>query len=42
MDEHQQQVVVDFLSEHWAQFESHCEERGEDPQEIYENLGGED
>lgn len=30
-----------FLEEHWSLWESHCEQRGEDAQAMYEAIGGE-
>lgn len=35
-------MALDFIAETWALFEKFCEERGDDPDEIYKNLGGED
>lgn len=35
-------VLLSFIGEHWAQFESHCENHGEDAQVVYEELGGEE
>lgn len=37
-----QQLAVDFIAEHWARFVQFCEERGEDPQKVYEKIGGKD
>lgn len=42
MNEFELKVVTDFLAAHWAAFESHCEDHGEDAQALYESLGGED
>lgn len=43
MDEDQMLLLRDFLAEHWSLWESHCEIRNEDPNEIYvEVLGGDE
>ena len=34
--------VNEFLAENWSQWEAFCEQNGDDPQEIFEELGGED
>ena len=34
LTEDQARVIDSFLSEHWAAFESHCDERGENAKEI--------
>ncbi|AWN06212.1 hypothetical protein [Erwinia phage phiEaP8] len=41
MDEHQQQVLRDFLAEYWDRWEEHAFQNNESGQEIYELLGGE-
>lgn len=35
-------LVREFIAEHWDKFTEHCDERGEDPQFIYEQIGGEE
>ena len=35
MDEDQMLSLREFLGQHWALWEDHCEQRGEDPNEIY-------
>lgn len=43
MDEEQMRLLREFIGEHWSLWESHCEQHGEDPNEIYVVvLGGED
>lgn len=43
MSEDQKLSLQTFLAEHWSEWEYHCEERGEDPNDIYINeLGGEE
>lgn len=43
MDEDQITLLREFLSEHWALWESHCEVRNEDPNSVYvEVLGGDE
>lgn len=34
--------VAEFLAENWSKWESFCENHGDNPQEIYEEIGGED
>lgn len=34
--------IAEFLSENWSKWESFCEKNGDDPQEIYEEIGGEE
>lgn len=34
-------VMRAFLEEHWSLWEDHCESQGEDPQLMYEAIGGE-
>lgn len=34
--------IREFLSENWAAWEAQCDQNGDDAQEIYEQLGGED
>ncbi|AZV02054.1 hypothetical protein [Pectobacterium phage Wc4-1] len=40
-DEDAKHLVVLFLEEHWAAWESHCEQRGEDAEGVFVQLGGE-
>ena len=43
MNEDQMLSLREFLGQHWALWEDHCEQRGEDPNEIYVVvLGGEE
>lgn len=42
MEEWYKNLLIIFLSENWALFERFCEEHGEDPNDIYHDLGGED
>lgn len=43
MDEDQINSLREFLGQYWSLWEMHCEQRGEDPNEIYvEVLGGEE
>lgn len=42
MEEWYKNLLIMFLSENWALFERFCEERGEVPNDIYHDLGGED
>lgn len=42
MEEWYKNLLIMFLSENWALFERFCEEYGEDPNDIYHDLGGED
>lgn len=41
MNEDEKKALVSFLGEYWSLFEVHCHECGEDPNSIYESLGGE-
>lgn len=41
MDEEEEKVLVNFISEHWSAFEAVCEEHGLDADAIYLKLGGE-
>lgn len=34
--------LTEFLSENWSKWESFCEQHGDDAQEIYEVIGGEE
>ncbi|MEI7177089.1 hypothetical protein [Pectobacterium carotovorum] len=34
--------IVEFLSENWSKWESFCENNGDDPQQIYEEIGVEE
>ena len=34
--------IQEFLSENWSKFESFCDQHGDDAQEIYKQIGGED
>ncbi|MEN4396013.1 hypothetical protein [Enterobacter cloacae] len=34
--------LAEFISENWSQWESFCEKNGDNAQEIYEQIGGED
>ncbi|AWZ96677.1 hypothetical protein CSB67_2515 [Enterobacter hormaechei] len=34
--------LAEFISENWSQWESFCEQHGDNAQEIYEQIGGED
>lgn len=34
--------VIGFLSENWSQWESFCEQNGDDADEIFKEIGGED
>ncbi|HHY9708537.1 hypothetical protein [Escherichia coli] len=40
-DEFDKKLITLFLAEHWRLFENFCFERGEDAEEIYQRLGGE-
>lgn len=40
--EYENMRVVEFLSENWSLWEKFCEQNGDDAQEIFEQLGGED
>ncbi|EKP3046838.1 hypothetical protein P3J60_001911 [Escherichia coli] len=42
MDEWYQNLLILFLAENWALFERFCEEHGEDSEDIYHDLGGDD
>lgn len=35
-------LLVQYLGEHWADFESFCEQRGEDAEAAYQAIGGEE
>lgn len=41
MDEWYQNLLILFLAEIWVLFERFCEQHGEDPEDIYHDLGGE-
>lgn len=41
MDENDKDTLMNFVGQYWSLFSDFCEERGEDPQRIYEELGGE-
>lgn len=34
-------ALVAFLAENWSLWEQHCEERGDNAQELFEAIGGE-
>ncbi|MCR9028379.1 hypothetical protein NXA99_07505 [Citrobacter amalonaticus] len=34
--------VREFLSENWSAWEAQCDQNGDDPQEIYDQLNPED
>lgn len=34
--------LAEFISENWTQWESFCKQHGDNAQEIYEQIGGED
>lgn len=34
--------IAEFLGENWSKWESFCENNGDDPDEIYKEIGGED
>lgn len=34
--------IAEFLSENWSKWESFCENNGDNAQEIYEEIGGEE
>ncbi|HHS9149092.1 hypothetical protein ACUYGM_08955 [Enterobacter roggenkampii] len=34
--------LAEFISENWSKWESFCEQHGDNAQEIYEQIGGED
>lgn len=39
--EYELSVISMFFEENWAAWESFCENRGDNAQEIYEMIGGE-
>lgn len=41
MNEDEKRALLNFISEHWSLFEQSCQEQGENPEAIYEKLGGE-
>lgn len=41
-NEIEMKLAIEFIAEQWANFVSFCEERGEDAQQVYEAIGGED
>ncbi|AEV89360.1 hypothetical protein JLBYU37_58 [Escherichia phage JLBYU37] len=40
--DYEMRIMLDFIAENWAAFTAFCEERGDDPDEVYKQLGGED
>ena len=41
MSEDDKNVLCNFVGQYWDLFQQHCAETGDDPNRIYEELGGE-
>ena len=40
--EYENSRIAEFLSEHWGLFQEFCSENGDDPDEVYKAVSGED